>query len=355
MEKTMKYLILTLSVLQSHFTIGQTYYNPDNSIDLNLTIEIIEPFEPINYAEIAQDFNNTMQEIVARREALKNYYDMIAYETINSIQSNIHLTSDNEINKIIVNLKSTTISDVQILNGMLKSGQYGRDTGRYERDLRNVFRTFIDANQNLLYCLKSKHNSLANLTNESEKNDFSELCKETFRTIGEITRKTPFEIQFNLKQSLYKGSNFISQNQLLYFVEDCLSGNLSQFKNDYILKKERDEKARQEEIRRIEKANEQEQNRLMNLQNSVLDKRNKLLADLSPQNKLNFLKSEVKHLYKTKQFHWRGASKKEVKAEVENSQYYKFGYKPEVLSSEPHRTELIFIAIDKHLIKYGAE
>jgi len=354
MEKTMKYLILTLSVLQSHFTIGQTYYNPDNSIDLNLTIEIIEPFEPINYAEIAQDFNNTMQEIVARREALKNYYDMIAYETINSIQSNIHLTSDNEINKIIVNLKSTTISDVQILNGMLKSGQYGRDTGRYERDLRNVFRTFIDANQNLLYCLKSKHNSLANLTNESEKNDFSELCKETFRTIGEITRKTLFEIQFNLKQSLYKGSNFISQNQLLYFVEDCLSGNLSQFKNDYILKKERDEKARQEEIRRIEKANEQEQNRLLNLQNSVLDKRNKLLADLSPQNKLNFLKSEVKHLYKTKQFQWRGASKKEVMADLERNQYYKFGYEPEVLSSDP-RAELIFIAIDKHLIKYGAE
>jgi hypothetical protein len=140
----------------------------------------------------------------------------------------------------------------------------------------------------------------------------------------------------------------------LYFVENCLTGSLSQFKNDYILKKERDEKARQEEIRRIEKANEQEQNRLLNLQNSVLDKRNKLLADLSPQDKLNFLKSEVKHLYKTKQFQWRGASKKEVMADLERNQYYKFGYEPEVLSSDP-RAELIFIAIDKHLIKYGAE
>ena len=102
----MRLLSTALACLISVSGFGQIYYYPEDDIDVNLTITVKEPFKPINYAELSQNFNDQLQAEVQRREALKRHYDDIAHQTISSIQSSLHLTSDNQINSLILKLQS---------------------------------------------------------------------------------------------------------------------------------------------------------------------------------------------------------------------------------------------------------
>ena len=90
------FLILALSISAN----SQTYYNPPNTI--KLTVEIKEPYKPINWAEIGANFNNAINAEIQRREKLKRYYDDILYQTTNSINTNTLLTNDNEINSKLI-------------------------------------------------------------------------------------------------------------------------------------------------------------------------------------------------------------------------------------------------------------
>jgi hypothetical protein len=106
----MKKLILIIILISSGLmATAQIYYDPGESIDINITVK--EPFKPINYAEIGQDFTNAMQKEVARRNALKIYYDDIAYETKNSVYSNSILTNDYLIDNIIFKLQKKQAED----------------------------------------------------------------------------------------------------------------------------------------------------------------------------------------------------------------------------------------------------
>ena len=75
----MKKLCFLLLLLPFVCLSQTTYYNPSQKLDITITVK--EPFERVNYAEIGQNFNNAMQTELAKREALKKYYENIYYET----------------------------------------------------------------------------------------------------------------------------------------------------------------------------------------------------------------------------------------------------------------------------------
>jgi hypothetical protein len=125
------FLILALSISGN----SQTYYNPQNTI--KLTVEIKEPYKPINWTEIGANFNNAINAEIQRREKLKRYYDDILYQTTNSINTNTLLTNDNEINSKLILLQSTSIETLNMLNRLLKTGNLKPDD--YENELRKTY------------------------------------------------------------------------------------------------------------------------------------------------------------------------------------------------------------------------
>ena len=61
-------ILLTTLAISGDIKLGaQTYYNPTDEINITLTIK--EPYTPINYYEIGQNFNNILQEEAARRNS----------------------------------------------------------------------------------------------------------------------------------------------------------------------------------------------------------------------------------------------------------------------------------------------
>ena len=80
----MKKLILLL--IFPCLCFSQIYFEDKQTIDLNITVK--EPFKPINYAEIGKQFNNAFQAEMARRNALKQYYNDIYYQTRDLVMSN---------------------------------------------------------------------------------------------------------------------------------------------------------------------------------------------------------------------------------------------------------------------------
>lgn len=107
----MKKLCFLLLLLPFICLSQTTYYNPSKKLDINITVK--EPFKRVNYAEIGKNFNNAMQNELAKREALKQYYENIYYETKNSIIENSIFTNDYNIDKLIVNLQSSAIKKLK--------------------------------------------------------------------------------------------------------------------------------------------------------------------------------------------------------------------------------------------------
>jgi hypothetical protein len=107
----MKKLCFLLLLLPFVCLSQTTYYNPIQKLDITITVK--EPFERVNYAEIGQNFNNAMQTELAKREALKKYYENIYYETKNSIYENSIFTNDYNIDKLIINLQSSAIKKLK--------------------------------------------------------------------------------------------------------------------------------------------------------------------------------------------------------------------------------------------------
>ena len=310
----MKYLVFFTLALLSKSLLCQTYYNPNDDVNLNLTIAYEEPFEPINWAEIGQNFNNQLLIEAQRREALKRHYAEIAFKTSASIQENIHLTSDNDINKLILELKSVALEQVTMLTSMLKAGLYGHNTTRYEEDLKNVFYQFINANQNLLFVVKYQFNSRQALISEQELNQFNSNFKQALEAIDEISPASNNEFIFKLDKTLYRGSDYIKSSNILEFIMDCCSGNIDQYKIAYTELKEQEEQRKAEESKRRQE-----------FKAEVSKSRQDFIETLSSKEKEKFLKSESKFLFKSGSFHWiYSAKKKRVKELIEDGQYYNF-------------------------------
>ena len=137
-------IILTTVLIASNINLSaQTYYNPKD--ELNITLTIKEPYKPVNYYEIGQNFNNMLQEEAARREALKKYYDQIYFETKSSVSRNTYLTNDNTLNDKIMLLQNAALENLDRLNKSLKMGMIKPDN--YEMYLKSCYYNYINDNQ----------------------------------------------------------------------------------------------------------------------------------------------------------------------------------------------------------------
>ena len=215
----MKKLILIIILISSGLmATAQIYYDPGESIDINITVK--EPFKPINYAEIGQDFTNAMQKEVARRNALKIYYDDIAYETKNSVYSNSILTNDYLIDNIIFKLQKKINDYIDVYQRLLKAGAMKpRD---YENGLREIYSMFTQANREIAYLSRLKMYKLSSLKTVEEKNNFNKnfdkLLNNLDLSIGE------YEVRFKLNNSeiqpINNLTNFISKK-----IDDIIDSN----------------------------------------------------------------------------------------------------------------------------------
>lgn len=188
----MKILFLLLVLALSIPANSQTYYNPQNAI--KLTVEIKEPYKPINWAEIGSNLNNAFNTEIQRREKLKRYYEDIFYQTTNSLNSNTLLTNDNDINSKLILLQSASIESLNVLNRLLKSGNLKPDN--YESDLKKTYYDYLGANQIFVNLSVYKRNILSSLKNEAEIIEFNKIFNNL---VGKVVGFKNYNgIKFNL-------------------------------------------------------------------------------------------------------------------------------------------------------------
>lgn len=171
----MKKLILLL--IFPCLCFSQIYFEDKQTIDLNITVK--EPFKPINYAEIGKQFNNVFQEEMARRNALKQYYNDIYYQTRDLVMSNVMLTSNTTINEKILLLQEKVLKKMSMWNNLLRVGQLSPNS--YPNKLKNEYYNFFSANKILL--------SLYNFVNKQSENSVVENFNNSISCIKDFEFK----------------------------------------------------------------------------------------------------------------------------------------------------------------------
>ncbi len=167
----MKIFLLLIIIITSNISNAQTYYNPQNT--LKLTVEIKEPYKPVNWAEIGTNFSNSITAEIQRREILKKYYDDIFFQTRNSMNTNTLMTSDNEINSKLLLLQNASVERLEILNRLLKTGNLKPND--YENDLKETYYNYLSANQVFVNLSTYKTNKLNSLKIDAEINEFNKI------------------------------------------------------------------------------------------------------------------------------------------------------------------------------------
>lgn len=190
----------TLTIFFMVFSIhlfSQTYYGygKKNDEDVTIKIEIVEPYKPINYAEIAQNFNNMLSKELSRREALKKYYDDIMYQTMNSINQNSVFTNDNVIDVKLSQMQFVSIEGIKSLNQALKTGKVKPE--KYESILKSGYYDYMNVNQMLLNIYRLKCNKLKVLNNNDDKNNFIKKFDEMINNTN-ISPQTIYQLYTNL-------------------------------------------------------------------------------------------------------------------------------------------------------------
>ena len=208
--KNISFCFIVLFLKFNPILFCQTYYNPRENINITLTVK--EPYKPVNYAEIGRNFNNALNAETARREALKNYYDQIYFETKNSIISGTYLTNDNSINNKILLLQSASIEHLDVLNRLLKNGM--KQPSEYESQIRSTYSNYINTNQLFLNVSRYQYNKLNELSNEILKAQFNDRFRETLNSISEFSFN-PYGVDFKLTGLIYPSSN---SNKLYDFI-----------------------------------------------------------------------------------------------------------------------------------------
>jgi hypothetical protein len=206
--KKLCFLLLLLPFVSLSQT---TYYNPSQKLDINITIK--EPYKPVNYAEIGQNFNNTIQAEIAKREALKKYYENVYYETKKSISENSIFTNDYNIDKLIYKLQLTTINQVDFLYRILSNGQLKPDL--FESEIKNVYYSYNNSNRQLAYISKYKYQKTNSINSSAELSEFNLLFDKVLNSISsfEISQG---EINFVVNQIIYNGSKSVNRQQKVY-------------------------------------------------------------------------------------------------------------------------------------------
>jgi len=225
----MKVPLMILFVLISTIAISQkTYYRPQNT--LKLTVEIKEPYKPVNWAEIGANFSNSISAEMQRREGLKKYYDDIFFQTRNAIISNTLLTNDNLIDSKLISLQSVINESLNRLNRSLKSGSI--KPVNYESQLNKTYYDYLGANQIFVNLSIYKTNKIRTLNNDVKINEFNNIFNElialisgfennngiTFNVANPKSPNTYYDINTmyekltSLCELKLKGSNYISEN-----------------------------------------------------------------------------------------------------------------------------------------------
>ncbi len=275
--KNISFCFIVLFLKFNPILFCQTYYNPRENINITLTVK--EPYKPVNYAEIGRNFNNALNAETARREALKNYYDQIYFETKNSIISGTYLTNDNSINNKILLLQSASIEHLDVLNRLLKNGM--KQPSEYESQIRSTYSNYINTNQLFLNVSRYQYNKLNELSNEILKAQFNDRFRETLNSISEFSFN-PYGVDFKLTGLIYPSSN---SNKLYDFITSSTENSLEIYKsnwNEIISKKEKDEKFRSELIERSK-----------NEKRVFFELRSNYLNKINEEQKNKYLKSEL--------------------------------------------------------------
>jgi hypothetical protein len=219
-----------------------TYYNPSKQLDINITVK--EPFKRVNYAEIGKNFNNAMQNELAKREALKQYYENIYYETKNSIIENSIFTNDYNIDNLINKLQSTTIKRIDVLYTLLTQGQ--KQPNIFESDLKKVYYEYNNNNRQLAYISKYKYQKTNTISSPNDLSEFNIIFEKAINSISSFTYDNQENINFEINEIIYDGSKSI--NNILTFISmvcdkkndiDALKKNYEvKIKNDAVKEKE---------------------------------------------------------------------------------------------------------------------
>jgi hypothetical protein len=192
----LSFLLLLFWTINSY---SQTYYNPRESIDVTITVK--EPFKPINYAEISQNFNNEIQRVLAERNARKKYYQDIYYQTKSYINSNSVLTNEYEIDQLIFNLQENFNYRIDAIYSQLTSGRLKEN--RFESNLRSTYSAYTNANRSLAYLSRFKYQ------NQSNQN-FQILFKKVLSHVKGFSVTRYGNVYFVLTGIKYDGSDNVS-------------------------------------------------------------------------------------------------------------------------------------------------
>ena len=225
MNRKSTFLPFLLLLFWTIYSYSQTYYNPRESIDITITVK--EPFKPINYAEISQNFNNEIQRVIAERNARKKYYQDIYYQTKSSINSNSVLTNEYEIDQLIFNLQENFNYKIDAIYSQLTSGRLKENL--FESNLRSTYSTYTNANRSLAYLSRFKYQ------NQSNQN-FQILFKKVLSHVKGFSVTRYGNVSFMLSGIKYVGSNNVSS--ILNYVSE-FSTNINKYENAvYIFERE---------------------------------------------------------------------------------------------------------------------
>ncbi|MDC1370951.1 hypothetical protein N8289_03825 [Flavobacteriales bacterium] len=281
-------ILLTIVLLLNDLKLSaQTYYNPRNEINITLTIK--EPYKPINYYEIGQNFNNVLQEEAARREALKKYYDQIYFDTKSSISMNTYLTDDNTLNQKILLLQNATLENLDRLNGSLKMGILKPEY--YESNLRSCYYNYINNNQVFLNLCRFKYLKLAEYKTDSLRNVFISDFNTALTSIIKFNVKsnsTDFTA-VGLAESI-SASEEKSINILYMFITNVCEGNLALYQKNWQEKKI----IQQQKANTVKAFNDQ----WIKMVSKIMNSRDDKLQKLDEKEKRKYLKNERKYLDK---------------------------------------------------------
>lgn len=325
----MKNLLVLIAIFPTTFIYSQTYYtSPKEKIEITLTIK--EPYKPINYAEIGQNFNNMLNAELQRREALKRYYDDIKFQSVNSIYSNTVLTSDNSINGKLLNLQSIAIQQLEMLNRLLKQGIL--KPNEYESQLNKTYYEYMNANQIFHNISSYKQNKLNSLNDENLRNQLINRFNETMNSISEFYYNTNGSINFNLSGLMY---DFNTVGQLYSFVTTSSEGSLDVYKAAWNTKnKMKEEELLKDIAKRYEETQKKEKYKL-----KIIEQRENYLKTLQPNEIITYKKTERNYLNK-KLNKWLSKQEKQTYWDQESIKS---------LETEKYVSQLIFSKIDEFL------
>lgn len=260
-----------------------TYYNPSKQLDINITVK--EPFKRVNYAEIGKNFNNAMQNELSKREALKQYYENIYYETKNSIVENSIFTNDYNIDNLINKLQSTTIKRVDVLYTLLTQGQ--KQPNIFESDLKKVYYEYNNNNRQLAYISKYKYQKTNTISSPNDLSEFNIIFEKVINSISSFTYDYQGNINFEINEIIYDGSKSI--NNILTFISMVCDKqiNLDELKQKY------DSKVKDEALKKTEEMRKTAYSIF-----GFYSSRFKTINSLNENERKKYLKNELKFIKK---------------------------------------------------------